>query len=79
MGCLHTLKVIPHKKVLQVMSDENKTVKYKSVQILMSPEDHAKFKTLCYLRGVKMTEISIQPINQWIEQEIAKNPWLRMH
>lgn len=67
------------KKVLEEMEApaKGRYVNQKPVQILMNPEDHAKFKTLCYLRGVKMTEITLQLIAEWVEKEAAKATWLK--
>lgn len=51
---------------------------YKPLQILLTPEQHAEFKTLCAMRGVKMTEVTKEMIDRWISEEIKKSPWLRI-
>jgi|GEM_PF-6918951 len=50
---------------------------YKPLQILLEPELHAKFKTLCSIQGVKMTEITKEMIEGWINSQYDDIPWLK--
>lgn len=48
----------------------------KPVQVLLEPELHAVFKTICSIRGLKMTEISKDLIEAWVTEQKRAFPYL---
>ncbi|EHX9243996.1 hypothetical protein K3712_000526 [Escherichia coli] len=48
-----------------------------SLQVWIDEETHLKFKTLCTLRKIKMTEVTAKLIDDWIAEEEDKNPWMK--
>lgn len=49
----------------------------KALQVFLDEETHLQFKTLCTLKGVKMTETAADMVKEWIEKESRSKPWVR--
>ncbi|MEB4674774.1 hypothetical protein MXL54_08335 [Enterobacteriaceae bacterium G50] len=60
------------------MTDKKKPNEGKrALQVWIDEETHTKFKSICSLRGLNMTEVTENMIEQWIADQSVSIPWLK--